>query len=121
MNRGRFAYFGTIQKRLLYTIGKKNFDSYRKPTANFIGRFVDFKVPFYEDYLKLKRETLLHILESPQKSISNVDRVDVIRELIKNNQENKNKLTHKQLADLFMSSVRTIQRYIADMRNNGEY
>src|SRR3990167_4750983 len=43
--RGFFKYFGTKKKRELYEIGKKNYSSYAKPRANFIGRFTNFE-PF---------------------------------------------------------------------------
>lgn len=120
MNRGRFAYFGTKEKRMLYTLGKKNFDSYRKPNANFIGRFIDFRVPFYDEYLKLKKKTLLHILKSSPETTSNTHRINVLKELVKNNEKNKNKLTQKQLGHLFMTTERTIQRYVKGIKENDE-
>jgi len=116
LNRGRFAYFGEKEKRLLYVLGKKNFDSYTKPEANFVGRFTDFKVPFYEEYLKLKRRTLLSILEGDVESTPNTYRINVLKELIKNNESNGNQLTQKQLGILFNTSDRTIRRYVENLR-----
>jgi len=63
LNRGRFSYFGEKKLKKLYEYGKKNFGSYDKPESDFIGRFTDFKVPFFEEYLKLKRETLMLALK----------------------------------------------------------
>lgn len=37
--RGRFAFYSQEKKKLLYVLGKK-FYSYKKPSPNFIGRFV---------------------------------------------------------------------------------
>jgi hypothetical protein len=63
LNRGRFSYFGEKKLKKLYEYGRKNFGSYDKPEADFIGRFTDFKVPFFEEYLKLKRQTLMLALK----------------------------------------------------------
>lgn len=67
LNRGRFSYFGETKKRKLYDYGRKNFGSYDSPDADFIGRFVDFRTSFFEEYLKLKRETLMGALKSEMK------------------------------------------------------
>lgn len=58
MNRGRFSYFGPNKKRHLYALGKKNFGSYAKPKADWLGNFDDFKVPFYDEYIELKKKSL---------------------------------------------------------------
>jgi len=62
LKRGFFAYFGTKKKRLLYEIGKKNYNSYKKPTANFTGDFDDFELPFEKEYIKLKMDSLKEAL-----------------------------------------------------------
>lgn len=62
-NRGRYAFWGESLKSSLYRIGKKNFDSYAFPYAEFVGVYPDFHVPFYEDYTtKIKKETLKKVL-----------------------------------------------------------
>ena len=58
LQRGRFSYFSPNKKRHLYTLGKKNFGSYNKPKADWLGSFVDFHLPFDEEYIKLKRKSL---------------------------------------------------------------
>lgn len=63
MNRGRFSYFGESEKAKLYEIGRKNFGSYNKPDACFIGKFSNYVPPFYEEYLKIKKESLIQALD----------------------------------------------------------
>ena len=55
LERGFFAYFSNKSKRMLYELGKKEFHSYKKPSANWTGRFNDFHLPFEGDYFKLKK------------------------------------------------------------------
>jgi hypothetical protein len=57
LDRGRFAYWGENKKAKLYIYGKKNYNSYAYPRADFIGRFAAFD-PFGEEYQKLKRKSL---------------------------------------------------------------
>lgn len=66
LERGRFSYFGEKKKRLLFELGKKNFNSYSKPKSNFVGRFVDFN-PFGKDYLETKKLSLAEALEPAKK------------------------------------------------------
>tara|TARA_R100001530_G_scaffold34477_3_gene26927 strand:+ start:4084 stop:4950 length:867 start_codon:yes stop_codon:yes gene_type:complete len=62
-NRGNYAFFGERKKKILYTLGKKNYDSYKEPSAEFIGRYLDFEPNFYKDYLELiKKESLNEVL-----------------------------------------------------------
>ncbi len=63
LQRGFFAYFGTKKKKLLYEIGKKHHNSYKKPKAEFTGKFDDFILPFEEEYLKLKRASLQEAID----------------------------------------------------------
>ena len=64
-NRGSYVFFGEKRKKMLYQIGKKNFDSYAHPEPNYPpGRFMDFEPPFYKDYLeKVKKESLQEVLK----------------------------------------------------------
>ncbi len=118
LNRGRFAYFSTNRKRMLYEIGKKNFGSYRKPESSFIGRYTDFKVPFYDEYLETKKKTLMGVLQEEKVGVSQADKREQRREIIKNNEElpEKKRLTTKQLSELLKVSVRTIQQDIREFR-----
>lgn len=65
--RGRFAYFSTKTKNKLYVLGKKNFNSYDKPKANFRGRFTSW-FPFdKEKYGEIKRQSLTSAFEDNTK------------------------------------------------------
>lgn len=58
-NRGRYAFWGENGKKILYTQGKKNHDSYAFPSASFVGMYPNFEPPFLQDYLdKVKKESL---------------------------------------------------------------
>ncbi len=65
--RGRFAYYTMKKKKLLYELGKRNFNSYSKPHPSFRGKFVDFKPKFYEEYLKIKKKSMLEALDIGKK------------------------------------------------------
>jgi hypothetical protein len=80
--RGRFCYFGEKKLKHLYDVGKKNYGSYDRPESDFVGRFTDFRVPFFEEYLKLKKETLLLALHSESKK--QVSERDILRKVILN-------------------------------------
>lgn len=115
LNRGRFCYFGDKKKRTLYEYGKKNYGSYDYPEADFVGRFVDFKVPFFEEYLKLKRDTLMLALKEEIKPKAN--EVNIKKELIARFRLNCPEISLAALEKGFGVSVRTIQRYITDIKN----
>lgn len=57
--RGRFAYFGEDAKKVLYGVGKKNYDSYEYPkrSMNELGRYTNFN-PLGEEYLATKKKSL---------------------------------------------------------------
>src|SRR3990167_4927518 len=87
-NRGRYAFFGEKIKSKLYIFGKKNFDSYSFPSAEFIGNYLEFHPPFYEEYLeKVKKETLNKVLNNAvDKANSNTSirnyRIELVDKLI---------------------------------------
>jgi len=66
LNRGRFCYFSEKKKSKLYNLGKKNFNSYQRPKANFWGRFYNFD-PFGEEYLELKKKSLREAFDDKKK------------------------------------------------------
>lgn len=63
LNRGRYAYWGTKRKMLLYHEGKKHHGMYTKPKPNIYGIFSEYKLPFDAEYQKVKLETLLLAFE----------------------------------------------------------
>lgn len=86
LQRGRLAYFGTKNKKLLYDMGKKNYNSYSRPSADWTGKFVDY-IPDYEDeYNKLKKKSRDESFKI--KSSFDVDKkeyIKVVKKMIENN------------------------------------
>jgi len=77
--RGRFAYFGEDAKKILYGVGKKNYDSYEYPkrSLNELGRFTDFN-PLGEEYFETKRQSLHSALHEDE----NKERIDKCKKWI---------------------------------------
>jgi len=113
MNRGRFAYFGDKKKNMLYELGKKNFGSYSKPSAEFVGRFVDFN-PLGDDYHEVKDLIVSGLLEEKDKIITEKD---IIKELIIKFKQNCPELSNEVLIRGFGIPERTFYRRFA--RKNG--
>lgn len=110
MERGRFAYFSTKQKKMLYEIGKKNFNSYSKPRSKFVGRFIDWKPFFYKEYLKTKEKSLIAALKGDGKG-KGINPLDIYAEIVQKIRENSPELTMKVIAKALGVSERTILRY----------
>jgi predicted XRE-type DNA-binding protein len=62
LERGRYCYFGEKKKKMLYIVGKKNYNSYKKPRSNFVGNFQDFEPPFIMEYEDTKKKSLMEAL-----------------------------------------------------------
>jgi len=112
MKRGRFCYFSTKQKRILYEIGKKNFNSYSRPRSKFNGNFIDWKPPFYEEYLKIKKKSLISALKKDLKNEKARTRVDYYSEIAVKLQRNLPELRIKDLARGFGLSISTLKKYL---------
>lgn len=84
MKRGRFAYFGTKKKRMLYEIGKKNYGSYSKPKADFVGTFTDFN-PLGEAYHEAKDEIVdgLLAIEDDDRNRDRIQKYFLINYIVK--------------------------------------
>mgnify|MGYP006401497775 FL=1 len=108
LKRGRFLYFGQKKKNKLYELGKKSFNSYSKPRANWNGTFTDFN-PFGEEYAKIKKQSLREAL-NPQKkdprSIKEVRR-DIELELYDKLVE-KHGLTREKAAEMIGRGRKTL-------------
>jgi hypothetical protein len=64
-NRGRYMFFGEKRKAYLYTEGKKRNDSYKVTDADFVGEYMDFEPPFYQEYKEIvKKESLKEVLSN---------------------------------------------------------
>jgi len=103
LQRGRFAYFGEDAKKKLYSVGKKNFDSYQYPkrSRNELGRFTDFN-PLGQEYIDTKKRSLFsalheeeratHIQQSEKIYSKIIDAVEQFQFPFKITQENKAKM-----------------------------
>jgi len=113
LNRGRFAYFGTKQKKMLYEIGKKHMGSYAKPKAKWNGRFEDFKLPFNDEYLQLKKKSLMEALD-PELAKKNKKKVptesEIKTQFLVKFKENCPDVTDKILSKGFGISTREYYR-----------
>ena len=116
LERGRFMYFGTKKKRLLYSVGKKNFNSYKKPKSNWIGNFTDFKLPFEKEYDKLKKESLNEALGIDDKKNKPLTELDYRRHFICSFKKNNPEVTDKMIAKGFGISARAFYRHMAKFR-----
>jgi len=122
MNRGKFTYFGEKKKKLLYTIGKKNFNSYSKPTSDFVGRFNNFN-PLGDEYIKVKEQSMMVALRENDKECKNQKNViqnqkDFIVGVLRQNEKKGRPCTYAQLASVFNCSPRTLSNYWAESRAN---
>ncbi len=112
LNRGRVAYFGTKKKRILYTEGKKSYGSYRKPSADWIGRFTDFKPSFYDEYITLKNKSLRETLYGKNAPVvSKKDYMDVVKKMLENNLNSKKPIPLNRLNPLMNVPRSTLSRY----------
>lgn len=110
-NRGRYAFWGEYRKKILYKEGKKNFDSYARPTAEFIGMYLDFKPPFYEDYLeKVKKESLDEVMKDAmhQKNALDESRLKIGKICV--NLKEKYNLSNQKIAEVIEMSEPTVRR-----------
>jgi len=121
LERGYFLYFGTKKKKILYSIGKKNFGSYKKPKANWNGRFKDFKLPFEKEYDKLKQESLAEALGLKKKEKPPTEQ-EIKRKLMFNFKENCPEILNKDIARGFgisnMGFYRNMKAY-KELTDNG--
>jgi hypothetical protein len=118
LKRGRFAYYSTHKKDRLYENGKRRFNSYLNPRADWFGRFTDFQPPFNQEYLKLKKVSLHEALKGTNNEKEKENKIkDFIQESLKRNQEHNLNLTEEQLGLLFGVSKRSISRYKQDARD----
>ncbi len=112
LTRGKYCYFGTKRKRILYERGKKNYGSYQSPRADAIGSFYDFKTPFEQEYLKLKRESLREAFGKKDIKVSNEIKKKFIMECLENVPKLSKKVHNTQLATIFDLSAASIGSYL---------
>jgi len=113
--RGRFAYFGEDAKKVLYAVGKKNYDSYEYPkrSLNEIGRYTDFN-PLGNEYLEAKKRSLYSALHEDDKTPAQKIKGDKMREIILNVEQYKFpfRFTQEQKADMLGITRKTYWTYL---------
>lgn len=104
LRRGHFQYWGEKKKRLLYEIGKRNFNSYSNPKREWAGDFADFKLPFEDEYEQTKKKSLASSFEEQKKGIDVKEYYALMRlkatQALEANKKLKTPLTQKQIASV---------------------
>jgi len=111
-------YFGTRKKRMLYAIGKKNYNSYLKPRSDFIGRFPDFQTKFEDEYMRLKKKSRAEVLGGEYIELSKEERRKFIKEALERIPNLDKKISNIQLGKLFGVSEGTIRNYLRECPQN---
>ncbi len=113
-DRGQYAFWGEKGKSRLYRYGKKDFDSYQFPRAEFLGEYFQFKPPFYEKYLKeVKAASLREVLADAVEPHKAIDPRPVIAYRFK---VRFPEVTDIILAEIFDISRSMINMWIDDQR-----
>lgn len=121
LNRGFFAYFGEKRKKLLYVIGKKNFNSYAKPRSNFTGRFTKFEPEWYADYLKTKERTLQQAFHEDDKPMTEASMMkNCWKKVVSRLDICDPPLMQKQKAQIIEMSKKSIERYSKELKAMGQ-
>jgi len=108
MQRGRFCYFGPNKKRHLYSLGKKNFGSYSKPKADWLGDFDDFQLPFDKEYKELKKKSLAEALGGDAKGDGKIKLGDIRAMYVQKLLKNYDGINVTKLANAINTSTKTI-------------
>jgi hypothetical protein len=118
LTRGRFCYFGERKKKILYEYGRKNYGSYGYPKANFRGLFKDFN-PFGEEYLKVKKQSLIKALKTDETSIIRFEyemKFRFYKKWLEFKKKHNIKILQPEEAELFEATSRRIQEYARKIR-----
>jgi hypothetical protein len=100
LRRGRFMYWGSSRKKILYEYGKKHYGSYKFPKSNFKGRFTSFN-PIFKEYEKLKVSSLWAALKSDDK-IASEPKTKAQRDVLINQVYRRRWMKQKHMEKLFM-------------------
>ncbi len=122
LNRGRFAYFGEDAKKILYSHGKKNYDSYQYPkrSVNELGRFTNFN-PLGIEYIETKKKSLYSALhEDDRKAHSKIKR-EKMTTIVKNIEAYKFpfRFTQEMKAQMLGMTRKTYGNYKKMSENEG--
>lgn len=113
-DRGQYAFWGERPKSRLYRFGKKDFDSYGYPKADFIGEYFKFRPPFYDKYLKIvKTESLKEVLAAAiEKPAHEYDVVAYRKRITGKFHEEFPQITQEKLAEILETDRTTVSRDI---------
>jgi hypothetical protein len=116
-NRGNYAFWGEKLKKKLYSYGKKNFDSYEYPPAEFIGKYFQFKPPFWDIYTeKIKKESLREVLKNATEGLDAEARAkSKLLKVLKNLKQKYPDLTLRELGRIFEVEHSTIQYWLFEI------
>lgn len=119
-NRGKFAFFGEKTKGKLYKFGKKNFDSYSYPEAEFVAEYMNFKPYFYEKYLEeVKRETLKNVLKAAKpKETNQVKYIAKMKDILTRIRTKFPNLTQEEYGELMGYTRTGVQKLIHEIDND---
>tara|TARA_R100001086_G_scaffold218332_1_gene135015 strand:+ start:2130 stop:3005 length:876 start_codon:yes stop_codon:yes gene_type:complete len=109
LNRGRFAYFNQKRKNILYSEGKKNYNSYAKPEANMFGTYTNWN-PLGDEYIKTKEKSLFEAFNTTKKKV--LTEKDIIMKLAKRFEKQLPEITKKDLALGLGIDPKTLRGYI---------
>ncbi len=112
LNRGRIAYFGTKNKKILYDIGKKNYNSYSRPSADWIGRFVNYIPDYEDDYNALKKKSRDETFK--KSNVGNINKKDfilLVKKIVENNIKSDKPLPFTTLSTLTNVARSTLSDY----------
>jgi len=120
LHRGRFAYFGEDAKKILYTKGKKNFDSYQYPkrSRNELGRFTSFN-PLGDEYLETKKRSLSAALHEDEVSTKQKVSYDIFMKVVRALEayDFKERINRVKRAKMLGMATGTYNKYIKMIRN----
>jgi len=118
LSRGKFCYFGEQKKKILYEFGKKHFNSYKFPRANFVGQFWDFfPLENLEEYKKIKQKSLFDAFHKKDLKVKDIKK-DLFLEIIKRNDKEPKIISDKLLKKVLGLSNGTFYRYKLAISSN---
>ena len=109
LTRGRFMFWGSNKKNILYEVGKKHFNSYAYPKSNFKARFKEFN-PLGQAYIRAKEKSLWAALKGDKKISVMDDRRKKQRDILLKWLYGKKIITQTAISKLFMENDCPLQR-----------
>jgi hypothetical protein len=95
LNRGFFSYYGEKTKKRLYIEGKKNYGSMAFPEPEWDGRFNDYIPPFNDEYLRLKKKSLMESLGETKSGLTKDAFYEVRKKILELCRSNVSDIKHK--------------------------